>query len=207
MDLQEEYVARRKVNASVIKYVDRANLILKSKSKDGEWAWLHVNIAAAGDNNHPQKFNFVVSANPTLYTTQDFQHFTNHSKVLKEHTWEWDQYEHGLLEWVKEHAGKYVAITSCDAVFVAWEMFTTNYDTWIANFLPYRIQEQVFVSLNDEKAELTRPQRIAAIRDVEEFIKEKYERVFLSWRNIKGAIEQKNYADWLAKVVNDSAAA
>jgi len=204
MDLHEEYVHRRKVKAPLIKYVDRANLILKSKDKGNEWAWLHVNIASAGDNNHPQKFSFVVSANPTLYTTSDFQHFSNHSKVLKEHSWEWDQYEPGLLEWAKEHAGKYMAITSCDAVFVAWEMFATNYDTWIAHFLPFRMQENVYVSLND--TDEVRTARISAIKEVEDYIKEKYERVYSCWKNIKGAIEQKNYADWLAKVVNDLAA-
>lgn len=206
MEIHEEYIQRRKVKAPCIKYVDRANLILKSRQKDGEWAWLHVNIAQAGDANHPQKFSFVVSANPTLYTTQDFQHFSNHSKVLKEQTWEWEEYEPGLCAWAKEHAGKYVAITSCDAVFVAWEMFATNYDTWIAHFLPFRIQEQVFLSLNDKDGEQCRPVRLAAIKEVEDYIKEKFERVYLCWKNIKGAIEQKNYADWLAKVVNDMAA-
>lgn len=203
MDLHEEYIQRRKVKAPIIKYVDRANLILRSKNKDNEWAWLHINIASNGDQQHPMKFTFVVSANPTLYTTQDFQHFSNNSKVLKEQTWEWEEYEVGLISWAKEHAGKYSAISSNDAVFVAWEMFITNYDTWMAHFLPLRLQEQLYNSLNEKDS---KAQRIASIKDVEAFINEKYERVYLCWKNIKTAIDQKNYADWFAKVVNDMAA-
>ena len=203
MELHEEYIQRRKVKAPTVKYVDRANLILRSKSKDNEWAWLHVNIASNGDQQHPMKYTFVVSANPTLYTTQDFQHFTNHSKVLKEQIWEWEQYENGILDWCKEHAGKYDAINSNDAIFVAWEMFMTNYDTWIAHFLPFRLQERVFYSMNEQSE---RAERIAAIKDVEVFINDKFERVYLCWKNIKTAIDQKNYADWFAKIVNDMAA-
>lgn len=209
MELHEEYLKRRGVKAPCIKYVDRANLILKSRDKDSEWAWLHVNITSNGDAAHPMKYTFVVSANPTLYSTPDFNHFTNHAKVLKEHVWEWEQYEAGLVAFAKEHAGKYVAITSADAVFVAWQMFMTNYDAWIAHFLPYRLQESVYQSIagNGGTVEGQRAARSAAIREVEDFIKEKYDRVFACWRNIKSAIEQKNYADWLAKVVNDMAPA
>lgn len=202
MDLHEEYILRRKVKAPCIKYVDRANLILKSKG-DSEWAWLHVNIASSGDANHPQKFNFVVSANPSLYTTNDFQHFSNHSKVLKEQQWEWDQYEPGLIEWAKEHSGKYQAVTSHDAIFVAWEMFATNYDAWMTHFLPYRMQEQVYLSFATSPDLYTK--KVMAIKEVEDFMKDKFERVYLCWKNIRGAIEQKNYADWLAKVINDMA--
>ena len=205
IELHEEYIQRHKgrVKANLVKYVDRGFLILRSRDKNSEWAWLHVNIASAGDANHPQKFSFVVSANPTLYTTSDFQHFSNHSKVLKEQQWEWDQYEQGLVDWAKEQCSKYTAITSSDAVFVAWEMFATNYDTWIAHFLPYRLQENVYQSLNEKDK---RTSRISAIKEVEDYIKEKYERVFLCWKNIRSAIDQKNYADWLAKVVNDMVA-
>jgi hypothetical protein len=201
MELHEEYIARRKIKAPCIKYVDRANLILRSQVKDCEWAWLHVSISSNADQNHPNKYTFVVSANPTLYSTPDFNHFTQHAKVLKEQVWEWEQYESGLVEFAKEYAGKYVAITSQDAVFVAWQMFVTNYDAWIAHFLPFRLQESVYQSLVGE-----RKNRFMAIKEIEDYIKEKFERVFICWRNIKSTIEQKNYADWLAKVVNDMAA-
>ncbi len=203
MEIHEEYIARRKVKSPIVRFVDRANLILKARQKDGEWSWLHVNITSNPDPNHPLKYSFVVSANPTLYTTEDFKHFSNHSKVLKDQTWEWDQYEPGILAWAKEHAGKYVAITSVDAVFIAWEMFVTNYDAWLANFLPISFQEQVYTSLIEE---IDRALRINAIKDIEEYMREKYERVYLQWKNIKNVIEQKNYADWLAQIVNDLAA-
>ncbi len=203
MEIHEEYITRRKVKSPLIRFVDRANLILKSRKKDGEWGWLHVNILSEGDANHPLKFNFVVSANPTLYTTEDFKHFSNHSKVLKEYKWEWDQYEPGLLIWAKENAGNYVAITSVEAVFVAWEMFVTNYDAWLANFLPNRFQEHVYLSLIEES---DRALRINAMKEVEDYMRDKFERVYSQWKNIKGAIEQKNYADWLAQIINDIAA-
>jgi len=204
MELHEEYLKRRRVKAPCIKYVDRANLILKAKTKDSEWAWLHINITSNGDQQHPLKYTFVVSANPTLYSTPDLNHFSQHSKVLKEHTWEWDQYEEGLVGFAREHAGKYVAITSQDAVYVAWEMFVTNYDAWLAHFLPVRMQESVYQSLALPSGD-GRSSKMVAIKEIEEFIREKYERVHMCWKNIKGAIEQKNYADWLAKVVNDMA--
>lgn len=201
MELHEEYIARRKIKAPCIKYVDRANLILRSQAKDSEFAWLHVSITSNADQNHPNKYTFVVSANPTLYSTPDFNHFTQHAKVLSEQTWEWEQYEAGLIAFAKEYAGKYTAISSHDAIFVAWQMFASSYDQWIAHFLPFRLQETIYQSLAAE-----RKQRFVAIKEVEDYIKEKFERVFTCWRNIKSAIEQKNYADWLAKVVNDMAA-
>jgi hypothetical protein len=199
MDLHEEYWTRKGVKAPLVKHVERANLILKSKGKS-EWAWLHVTITSNNDANHPLKYTFVVSANPTLYSTPDFNHFSHHSKVLKEHVWEWEQYEPCLVDWAREHAVEYKAIPSADAVLVAWEMFVTNYDHWMAHFLPLRMQENVYITLLDE-----RPDKLKAIKEVEDFIKDKYERVFLCWKNIKSAIDQKNYADWFAKIVNDMA--
>lgn len=201
MELHEEYLKRRRVKAPCVKYVDRANLILRSKTKESEWAWLHVAINSNADPAHPLKYTFVVSANPTLYSTPDMNHISQHSKILKEQTWEWDQYEAGLVEFAKEHAGKYKAITSQDAVYVAWEMFITNYDAWLSHFLPIRMQESVYKSLCPSVD--SRTSRLQAIKDVEEFIRDKYERVHLCWKNIKTSIDQRHYADWLAKVVND----
>jgi len=200
MELHEEYLTRRCVKAHCIKYVDRANLILKSKdSSDQQWAWLHVAISSNGDTSHPLKYTFVISANPTLYSTSDMNHISQHSKVLKEHTWEWDQYESGLLNFAKEHCNDYIAITSEDAIFVAWEMFVTNYDAWIAHFLPFRMQDGIYQSFSADN----RAEKILAIREIEDYIKSKYERVYICWRSIKSAIEQKNYADWLAKIINE----
>lgn len=203
MDLHEEYWRRKQVNAPMIKHVERANLILRSKGKS-EWGWLHVNVTSTPlDPLHPVKYTFVVSANPELYATPDMNHLAHQSKVIKEQQWEWEQYEPGLIEWAKEHAVNYRAITSKDALEVAWEIFITNYDRWIAHFLPYRMQDVIYLTVSDDvKPEV----RQAAIKDVEDYLRDKYERVFVGWKNIKGAIEQKNYADWLAKIVNDLAA-
>lgn len=199
MDLHQEYWDRKKVKAPMIRFVDRGNLILKAKGKS-EWAWLHINITSNQDVTHPMKYSFVVSANPQLYATSDMSHFAQQSKVVKEHVWEWEQYEIGLVEWAKEHAPNYKAITSQDAVFVAWEIFITNYDAWIANFLPYRIQDGIYRTVCENNS---MTQRLEDIKLVEDHLREKYERVFLCWKNIKGAIEHKNYADWLAKIINE----
>jgi hypothetical protein len=201
MNLHEEYWKRKKVKAPLVQYVDRANLILRAKGKS-EWGWLHVNVASIVDGQHPTKYNFVVSANPSLYATSDMNHFSQQSKMIQEYTWEWEGYEPGLIEWSKKHAGLYHAVTSQDAILVAWEIFITNYDSWIAHFMPFRMQDTVYRAVSDETP-LT--DKLAAIKDVEDYLREKYERVFVYWKNIKGAIEQKNYADWLAKIVNDMA--
>jgi hypothetical protein len=200
MELHEEYWSRRKLKAPLIKYVDRGNLILKARGK-AEYGWLHVHISSNNDGQHPVKYGFTVSANPTLYSTPDMGQVAHHSKIIKELTWEWEQYESGLLDWVKENAKKYEAIPSQDAALVSWEMFLVNYDLWLANFLPYRMLEEVYRSLNG-----SRDERMAAVKATEDYIKERYDRVFACWKNIRGAIEQKNYADWLCKVVNDAAA-
>jgi len=209
MELHEEYLTRRGVKAPCIKYVDKANLILRAKGQGSEWSWLHVNITSNGDTAHPQKYTFVVSANPTLYSTAEMNHFSQHSKVIDEQTWEWEQYESGLVKFCKDNAKNYTAIFSRDAVFVAWEMFVTNYDSWIAHFLPYRVQENVYTSLSlDVSEHAPMPARAAkyqAIKSVEDILREKFDKVHLSWKNIKAAVEQKNYADWLAKVVNEMA--
>lgn len=198
MDLHEEYYSRKKLACPLVKHVERATMILKATDKDCEWGWLHISISFTGDGQHPGQYQFVVSANPVIYSTPDFNHFSHHSKVLSEQRWEWDQYEPELLKWAQAQKGKYRAIDSQDAVFVAWEMFVSNYDAWMANFLTFRIQEKIFQTLKGQRAV-----RLGAMKETEEYIRERYERVYICWKNIKGAIEQKNYADWLAKVVND----
>lgn len=199
MDLQEEYILRRKIPAHFIKYVDRASLILRAK--DGvkpEWNWLHVSIDCKQESNHPAHYQFVVAANPVIYASPDFSHFSyHHTKVLQEQRWEWDQYEASLTDWAMKNAQNYVAVPSSEAVFVSWEMFLANYDSWLANFLPYRVIDWVAGSLKGDK-----DSRLENIREVEEWIKEKYERVFMCWRNIRQNLDQKSYADWLADVIN-----
>jgi len=198
MDLHEEYWSRRKVAAPLVKYPDRANMILKALDKNNEWGWLHVSINFTGDGQHPGQYQFVVSANPIIYSTPDFNHFSNHSKVISENRWEWDQLEPEVIKWAQSQKGKYQAVDSQDAIFVAWEMFVSNYDAWMANFLTFRVQDKIFHTLKGQ-----RTTRLAAIKEVENYIKDRYERVYICWKNIKGAIEQKTYADWLAKIVND----
>jgi hypothetical protein len=202
MDLQEEYFRRKKVPADLIRYVDRANLILRAKNGSGpgksEWNWLHLTIEVRNENNHPAQYQFVVAANPVIYASPDFSHFSyHHTKVVSEFRWEWDQYESGLADWINKHAKDYVAVPSSEAVFVSWEMFLANYDSWLANFLPYRVIDWLAGSLTGSKEE-----RLNCIQRVETWIAEKYDKVHACWKNIRNNLDQRNYADWLADVVN-----
>jgi hypothetical protein len=207
MDLQEEYFRRKTVPAHLIKYPERANLILRAKEtwegRNGvkpEWNWLHVSIDLRQEPNHPAQFQFVVAANPVIYASADFSHFSyQNTKIITDSRFEWDQYENSVLQWAKQHATQYVAVPSSEAIFVSWEMFLANYDSWIANFLPYRVIDWLSESLHNEDVD----SRLEAIRSVEEWIREKYERVHACWRNIRQQLDQKNYADWFAEVIND----
>lgn len=201
MDLQEEYFSRRKVPAHLIRYVDKGNLILRAKGADVEWAWLQVSIDSKTEGNHPINYHFVVSANPVIYASADFSSFSyHHTKVVFEQRWEWDQYESGVAEWAAKFAKKYTAIPSSEAIFVSWQMFLANYDSWLANFLPYRVIDWLANSLAGTDVE----SRLTSIQDVERWISEKYERVFTCWRNIRQSLDSRNYSDWLANVVNGS---
>lgn len=202
MDLQEEYFTRRKVPAQLIKYVDKGNLILRSKNSAEEWTWLQVSIDAKTEGNHPVHYHFVVSANPVIYASADFSNFSyHHTKVLYEQRWEWDQYETGLMDWASKFSKNYAAIPSAEAIFVSWQMFLANYDSWLANFLPYRVIDWVANSLAGPDTE----SRLASIRNVEQWIAEKYDRVFACWRNIRQNLDNRNYSDWLANIVNGKA--
>lgn len=203
MDLQEEYFRRKKVPAHLIKYVDHASLILRAKEgSKQDCAWLHVTIDVRTEPNHPSYYQLAISANPVIYASSDFSHFSYHNtKLIQEQRLEWEQYEGFLLGWASEQAKHYSAIPSSEAIFVTWEMFFANYDSWVANFMPYRVIGWLADSLKPGDVSW----RMQNIRDVEDWIKERYERVFACWKSIRQGVDQKNYADWLAQVVNSHA--
>jgi hypothetical protein len=202
MDLQEEYFARKRPPARIIRYVDKGSLILRAKEgAKPEWEWLHVSIETKSEPNHPAHYQFLVAANPVIYASADFSHFSYHNThVVKDEKWEWDQYEKNLVDWAKTLSDKYVAIQSSEAIFVSWGMFMSNYDSWVANFLPYRVIDWLATSLRNGNQET----RLNAISEVETWIRDKYDRVFSCWRNIRQNLDQKNYADWLADVINNA---
>lgn len=200
MELHEEYFIRKGLDCPCVRYADKSTLILRAKDlSNAEHPWLHLSINTMSDGNHPNYYHFVVSASPVIYASPDLSHFSYHNaKQLTEQRWEWDNYEANLLAWVDQHKDSYTAIQSSEAIFVSWEMFCTNYDAWSANFLPARILDVVYETFESDTAE----KRMAAIRVVEEFVKERFERVYVTWKNIKQTIENKHYADWLATIVN-----
>jgi len=199
MDLQEEYIRRRKVSTPVVRYVEKASLILRAKEgKQVPTNLLHLSIDYRQDTNHPSSYQFVVSANPVIYSTVDFSNFAyQHTKILLDQKWEWDQYESNLLAWVATNAESYVAIPSSEAVLVSCQLFLTNHDSWFANFMPCRVIDQLVYTLTGETAS-----KISYINHVEEWLKSKYERVYACWKNIRQSLDNRNYADWLADIVN-----
>lgn len=201
MDLQEEYFGRKKVPAFLIKYADRASLILRAKpGANVEWNWIQVSINSRADGNHPNVYHFVVSANPVIYASADFSHFSyNVTKELLNIRWEWEDYENNLLNWAKKQRENYVAVTGEEAVFVSWEMFLVNYDSWLANFLPNRVIDWICDSLVGDKAS-----RLASIVEVEKWISSRYDKIYACWQGIKQNIDNRCYADWLGAVVNGS---
>lgn len=198
MDLQEEYFVRKSVPAHLIRYPERATLFLKSK-KPVENNWIQLSVDFHSEPNHPPKYHFTITANPVIYSSQDFGQISfSNSKVITDEFWEWDAYEQNILNWVKKLSSDYDAILSEEAFFTSWEMFLQNTDSWIANFLPARIIDQVADSLHGETAT-----RMKAIEQVERWIQTKYSRIWECWSNIRHGVEKAFYADWLAKVVNN----
>jgi hypothetical protein len=200
MELHEEYFRRCRLGCPCVRYIDKSTLILRAKDvKNVEHPWLHIAIDTRPDGNHPNYYQFVVSASPVIYASPDFSHFScHHTKQITDQRWEWDNYEGNLLAWVDQYKDNYTAIKSSEAVFVSWEMFCTSYDAWMANFLPDRILDCVCETFIRDTIE----DRISAIKLVEDFVKDRFERVYVTWKNIKQTIENKHYADWLAEIIN-----
>lgn len=198
MDLHEEYFQRRNLDCPVIKYNDKSILILRAKEPGSVNPWLHISIDSLPENNHPNYYQFLVMASPVVYASADFSHFSfHHAKEVARERWEWDNYENNLLAWIDQHKNTYEAIPSSEAIHVSWEMFCTCFDSWIANWLPYRFLDQIHETFYGEKEK-----RRKHIQEVETHIKENYERVYVTWKNLRQTIESKNYADWLAQIVN-----
>jgi hypothetical protein len=203
MDLQEEYFVRREVKSHLIKHVERGVLLLKARpdcsGKKPEHNLVQLNITSQSDANHPNWYRFQMFADPIIVTNQDFSQLSMQpQKAILEYKWEWDQYEDSLLAWSAEHSGRYIAIPSAEAIFISWLMFCTHYDSWISSFMPWRVIDVLEMTLIGE-----RDDKLKHIAQVETWIREKHERVFNCWKNVKNNFEQKNYVDWFAKVVNE----
>lgn len=197
MDLQQEYFNRKKVPSNIICYPEKGVIYLKSK-KPVEHNWLQMSIEIHNEPNHPPKYRFSVLASPTIYSSQDFTQFSyNHSKVICDEMWEWDQYELKLLEWIKNLSKNYESISYKEAFVVSWEMFVQNTDSWFANFLPTRILCKVADSLEGNEEG-----RFNAINDIERWIQHRYERIWTCWRNVSQNINRVAYADWLSDTFN-----
>lgn len=197
MNLQEEYFDRKNVPAHLIRYPNKGTLFLKSKKlKD----WIQLSITYHPESQHPPKYLINVAANPIIYASTDFsQSIYKHSKVLLEEFWEWDVYEKNLISWVKKHYLDYEALSFKQAIFSSWEMFLQNYDSWLANFLPCSIIDLIADSLENSDDE----KRLENMFSVESWMQEKHDRFYSCWKNIKVNLEKGNYADWLAKVINN----
>lgn len=197
MDLVDEYFVRHKASIPFVKYADKSQLILQHKDKKP--GWINVDITSKNEPNHPAFYNFSVFGSPVIYTTPDFNHFSqHHEKLITEQRWEWDQYETNLVEWARQISVSHRAVRSNDAVVVCWQMFLINYDSWLANFVPCRLLPTVHKSIFSESA----VEKLAAIKKVELWLNDRHDRVCTAWSMMRRQLDAKNYADWLADLVN-----
>ncbi len=196
MELLEEYLKRHEIKEPVVRYSDKSQLLLSSKSDKAIHRWLHIEIDLRQEPNKPPYFNFRVAANPTIYTTPDFSYSScHHEKVLSEQGWDWDSFELNIKEWCKDHSRSYHAINLKDAIPICWKMFVVNNDRWLANHLPIRMIDDLHGSLFSAKAP-------DFIMKIEEWLRDRHERAYSSWLMVRKNFDTNYYADWLADMVN-----
>lgn len=199
MDLIDEYALRTKLNRPILKYVDKATLILRSRKSIhdlplGKPQWISFSVETRVEPNRPPFFYMLVTGNPVFYTTPDFSHCTyQHEQVLSEHNMEFDEYHSKISVWAESVKKDYVAVKSEDAIGMCWQMYCVNYDRWFANFLPHRMIKVLCESISGQNQ---------AIAEVEQWMRQRHEKIFSSWITIKKSLDNTHYADWLADIVN-----
>lgn len=198
MDLHEEYLNRRRISSPVVKYVERGSIILRKKS-DGKNQWVHATIQHQTEPHHPPYYRFVEAVDPVIYATSDMSNFSLHnSNVIKDEKWEWDDYEKNIIEWAKERSKEYRAVSNIEARYAMWSLFVVSFDEWFANKLPIGMIGVLCDTLNDEDIEKS----IEFIKQMENWLQRNNERVLVSWKNVSGRLDDRNYAEWLARIVN-----
>lgn len=199
MDLIDEYALRTNLDRPIIKYADKATLALRSRKSihdlpPGKPQWLSFSLDTRIEPNRPPFFHMLVTGNPTFYATPDFSHCTyQHEQVLIEDTVEFDDYESKIGGWADSIKKDYVAVKSNDAIGMCWQMYCANYDRWFANFLPHRMIKILCESISGQNQ---------AIFEIEQWMRQRHEKVFSSWVAVKKTLDNNHYADWLAEVVN-----
>lgn len=199
MELLEEYLLRHKITEPVVRYPDKAQLLLTARSEKSQYRWLHLEIDFKQEVNKPPYFYFRVSANPTIYSTPDFN-FSScyHEKVVTEHSWNWDDFDTNITEWCKSNGRQYSAIELKNAIPICWKMFVINHDRWLANCLPLRM-------IGDLHASLFSGNMPESIMRIEEWMRDQHERAYNSWQAVRKNFDSRSYADWLAVMVNMNA--
>lgn len=196
MELVEEYLFRHKIIEPVVRYPEKAQLLLTARIEKNPYRWLHLEIDFKQEQNKPPYFFFRVAANPTVYSTFDFSYSgCHHEKVLADNTWSWDEFEINLREWCKSWGKNYSAIELKNAIPICWKMFVINNDRWLANNLPLKMIWDLHASLFSERIS-------DSIMKIEEWLRERNERVYNSWRSIKKSFDTDSYADWLVEIIN-----
>lgn len=189
MDPQQEYFSRRKIKG-LVRYQEYANVMLSS---NGEL--YNLTIQKMAEANHPAQFYIQLAAAPVIYASADFNHVSTSlaAKSFFEEKWEWDVYEKNLVNWIGKNKGKYKPIKSEDALMFCWTSFLRSYDLWIAHFVPIKVLSQIASSLSGDKKI-----QAESVKTVENWLKERHEKIATCWKNIKSKVDSKNYADWLA---------
>ena len=199
MELLEEYLNRHKITAPVVRYPDKAQLLLMGRTDKSPHKWLHLEIDLKQESNKPPYFLFRVAANPSIYSTPDFNYSSYHyEKVITQENWNWEDLDLNLRNWCQANTAQYRAVELKNAIPICWKMFVINNDRWLASFLPFRMIENLHRSLFSDNI----PEAIVTI---EEWLRDRHEKTYSSWQAIRKNFDPTNYADWLAEMVNISA--
>jgi hypothetical protein len=200
MDLQQEYYTRHAITAPLVVFPDNNgnhSLVLKNLGykKARMPRWMVLLISYHKQENHPPYYKFV------QYVPQHDScgHSNNPLKQLWEKKVYWDEWEPFILEWTENNKGELVGVHGDELNLALWEMFQYSHDSWLAQNLHDRQKDSLFVAVDDT---VENAARIAAYKEVEDFIRAKNKKVAAALSSLRGYGEGKKfYASWLAKLL------
>lgn len=197
MHLQEEYFKRRNVKAPLFKF---SNGILFLKSKDPNGGSLFVSISENPDQHNPGRFLFVVSASAHSFVNDPYGNIHGKKNIVEENIF-WEGFENRLLSFTEEYSKTHRAVVSSEAISVLWHNYLIGIDTWLATYLTNEMTDILELTLIEEDI----AKQIQHIKKIEDWLKEKFESIWQSWRQVKKTVDSSSYADWLAHIVNGTA--
>lgn len=139
MRLHEEYILRHKLDIPVIRFDNRSNLFMKTKTGPPKWNVFTVTW-------RPQQ------GKPGFYEFVELEPVHN-AGLFKQNTKEkyiyWEQYETEILNSIANYKELgYCPVPNLFRGLVAWEMFLYMYDKWLAYRMSTKFYEHVGKSID-----------------------------------------------------------